>query len=155
MCTGGEMLTIGGQIGGGLAKKTYGESQDTLAQADANYTRDAGAQQAERIMRAARKEKSAARAATAASGARIDEFSTINEQAIDTGAGMDAAMAVLSGQRRARTTELSGQMSRDAGSSDLVGSMFSAGSTAWKGWKGPKKPDPVASFYGGTRGMGD
>ena len=157
MCTGGEMFTIGGQIGQGLARQSYGEAQDKLAQADANYARDAGAQQAERIMRAARREKSAARAATAASGVRIDEFSTINEQEIDSAAGMDAAMAVLTGQRRARATELSGSMAKQAGDMELMGSLFSAGSTAWKGWKGGKKgTSPTDSLYfSGNRGMGD
>lgn len=156
MCTGGEMFTIGSQIGGGIAKQGYGEAQDKLAQADANYTRDAGVQQAERIMRAARREKSAARAATAASGTRIDEFSTINEQEIDTAAGLDAAMAVLTGQRRARTTEFSGGMMRAAGNADLTGSLFSAGSTAWRGWKGGKGTSKTDSLYfSGNRGMGD
>lgn len=157
MCTGAEMLMMGGTVAGGLASAEQGKTQNELARVDAAYERDAATQQADRILRAARTQKGAARAATAASGARLDEFSLGVEQEIDTLANQDAAMTILTGKRRAESTELAGRQAKKAGENKFAASLFGAASQGYSNWKGAKKPvDPVGDFYySGTRGMGD
>lgn len=143
MCTGAEMMMMGGQVAGGFSKMAYGDAQNSLARADANYERDASQQQAEKILRAARSQKSTARANTAGSGVRIDEFSLGVEQEIDELANQDAAMTILSGKRKAMSLEFGGDMAKRAGRSEFMGSLFSAGATGYSGWKGAKaKSEP-------------
>lgn len=152
--TAGQKIMMGGQVLGGVAKYAHGDMQNEMAKTDAAQIRDSASQQAQKILRAGQRERSAARAATAASGARVDEFSMGVEREIDTLAEQDAAMAVLSGNRRARSTEFSGKMAKNAGLAGLGESLFDAGNTAYRGWKGKK--DPVGDFYlRGTRGAGD
>ncbi len=138
MCTGAEALMMTGQVAGGLARSAYGDAQASLARADAMYEMDAASQQAQQILRAARRQKGAARAATGASGARIDEFSMGAEQEIEQLAQEDAAMTILSGKRKARGLEFSGAAAKRAGKAELAGSLFSAASTGYSGWKGAK-----------------
>lgn len=152
MCTGAEMLMMGGTVAGGLASSEQGKTQNALAQVDAAYERDAATQQSERILRAARSQKGAARAATAASGARLDEFSLGPEQEIDMLANQDAAMTILTGGRRASTMERSGRMAKKAGDNKMAASLFRAGSQGYSNWKGAKKSTPTLPFYDGTTG---
>ena len=157
MCTGAEMLMMTGTAAGGLASYEQGKTQNVLSQVDAAYERDAATQQADRILRAARTQKGAARAATAASGARIDEFSLGVEQEIDMLANQDAAMTILTGKRRSDTIQRSGAMAQKAGANKFNASLFSTGAQGYSNWKGAKKAiDPVSTFYfDGTSGMGD
>lgn len=146
MCTGAEAMMMTGQVAGGLARSAYGDAQNSLARADAMYEMDAASQQAQQIMRAARRQKGAARAATAASGARIDEFSMGAEQEIEQLAQEDAAMTILSGKRKARGLEFSGAAAKRAGKAELAGSLFSAASTGYSGWKGAKAATQDTGF---------
>lgn len=158
MCTGAEMMMMGGTVMGGMASMEQGKAQNVLSRVDAAYERDTATQQAERILRAARTQKGAARAATAASGARLDEFSLGPEQEIDLLANQDAAMTILTGKRRADTMEMSGRMAERAGRNKFTASLFSAGGQSYSNWKGAKgkTADPVSNFYfDGTGGMGD
>lgn len=157
MCTGSEVLMMSGQVAGGLARQSQGEAKASLSRADALYVQDAASQQAEKILRAGQREKGSARAATAASGTRIDQFSTLAEREIDTLSGQDAAMAILTGKNKARSMEFSGDMSKRAGDSAMYGSLFGAAKTDYSGWKNSKgKPDPAIDFYlNGTQGAGD
>lgn len=152
MCTGAEMMMMGGQVAGGLSRSAQGDAENSLARADAAYERDASQQQAEKILRAARRQKGTARAATGASGARIDEFSLGAEQEIDTLANEDAAMTILTGKRRANSLEFAGASAKRAGRNALSASLFSASQTGYDGWKGAKKAAPKSEFYDGTTG---
>ncbi|WP_439587492.1 hypothetical protein [Hydrogenophaga sp.] len=152
MCTGAEMLMMGGTAMGGFASSEQGKTQNALAQVDAAYERDAATQQADRILRAARTQKGAARAATAASGARLDEFSLGAEHEIDTLANQDAAMTILTGGRRAGTMERSGRMAKKAGDNKLNASLFRTGAQGYSNWKGAKKAATTQPFYDGTTG---
>lgn len=146
MCTGAEGLMLGGTVLGGLTRDAQGQGQQYLAEADALYELDAAKQQAEKIQRAARRQKGAARAATAASGARIDEFALSTETEIDALANEDAAMTILGGDRRARSLRASGRAARAAGRNDMMGSLFQAGGQAYGNWKGAKQ-GPASSFH--------
>ncbi len=152
MCTGAEGLMMTGQVLGGLSRNAQGSAQADLAEADALYEIDAAQQQAEKIQRAARRERGAARAATGASGARIDEFALEPETEIDALAGEDAAMSILSGERRARSLRFSGAAAKRAGRNDLTASLFRAAGTGFDGWKNARKPVTTAPFYDGTTG---
>jgi len=157
MCTGAEMLMMTGTAAGGLASAEQGKTQNALAQVDAAYERDAATQQADRILRAARTQKGTARAATAASGARLDEFSLGVEQEIDTLANKDAAMTILTGRNRSDSIQMAGRNAQKAGTNKMTASLFSAGSQGYSNWKGAKKStDPLAGqYFTGMQGMGD
>lgn len=157
MCTGAEMLMMTGTAAGGLASYDQGKTQNVLAQVDAAYERDAATQQADRILRAARTQKGAARAATAASGVRLDEFSLGAEHEIGMLGEQDASMLILTGNRRADAIQRGGRMARRAGDNRLTASLFSTGAQGYSNWKGAKKAiDPVGTFYfDGNSGMGD
>lgn len=152
MCTGAEAMMMGGTVLGGFSRKAQGDAQASLAEADARYELDAAAQQAEKIQRAARREKGAARAATAASGARIDEFAMGAEKEIGVLSEQDAAMTILTGQRRARSLRYSGEAAKRAGRSEFAGSLFRAAAVGYGGWKGGQKKVETLPFYDGTTG---
>lgn len=151
MCTGAEMLMMGGTVAGGMASAEQGKTQNALARLDAAVERDTATQQAERIMRATRREKGAARAATAASGVRVDEFSLGVEHEIETLGQQDAAMTILTGNRRANAMEYGGRMAQKAGENKQAASLFRAGSQGYSAWKGTKGPT-TEPFYDGTTG---
>jgi len=146
-------MSVGGQVLGGLSSKAMGDARASLARADAYYERDAAEQEAKAIMRAARRQKGAARAATAASGARVDEFSLVAESEIDQLAAQDASMTILTGRRRARSLEFGGDAAKRGGEGALYGSLFTAGATAYSNWKGSVGPvRRTEPFYDGTTG---
>lgn len=149
----GAIMAVGGQVLGGMAQKAQGSAQASLARAEAMQERDTAAQEAQMIMRAARRQQGAARAATAASGVRIDEFSMGIEDEIGQLASQDAAMTILSGNRRAQSLEFRADTARRAGRNEAISSLFQAtafGTSKWRGAKGPiNKPTP---FYDGTTG---
>lgn len=157
MASPGSMMTMAGQLAGGLASAEMGKTQNVLAQVDAAYERDAAEQQATRVRREVIRQKGAARAATAASGARLDEFSLGPEQEIDLLGAQDAEMLILSGKRRSDSILRGGRVARRAGDGRLAASLFSASGTAYSNWKGAKQAtDPVSNLYfNGTSGMGD
>jgi hypothetical protein len=152
MCTGAESMQMAGQAAGGYSRMVQGKSQQSLANADALYEKDAAQQQAEKILRAGAKQKSAARAATGASGARIDEFSMGAEQEIDALAGEDAAMTILSGDRRARSLRFSGESAARAGRNDFKTSLFKTANDGYSNWKGAKTTNQGWDWSGGRGG---
>ena len=69
----GASATSSAQRADGAASMAYGVTREAMALQDANQEEDAAKALAEKILRAAQKQKGAARAATAASGVRLDE----------------------------------------------------------------------------------
>ncbi len=144
-------------MAGGLSAASSLIQADTQAQqnkAEAAGQRDLAAQQSERVLRATARQRSAARAATAASGAKIDEFSLGVEQDIQQAGEMDAANVLLGGERTARAMEQSAKLARAQGLSNAGASLLEV---SYKGWKNPKgKPDPAfARMTTGNKGSGD
>jgi hypothetical protein len=159
MASPGSMLSVAGQVAGGLASAEMGKTQNVLAQADAAYERDTAEQQATRVRREVMRQKGAARAATAASGARLDEFALGAEHEIGMLGAQDASMLILTGKRRAEAMERGGRMSARAGRNRLEGSLFRASMGEdglfgkWKGAKGKSGSQlTTAPFYDGTTG---
>lgn len=141
MCTGMEGMALAGglQMGGtllsGLSQYQHSRTQADLARADAQTEREAAQRQAELIMRRTRQVQGAARAATAASGAAIDEWSMRGERDILAAGMADAEAAIISGKSRALNLETTARF-QDAAAIGAIGtSLFQMG-TMGKGWKG-------------------
>lgn len=138
MCTGAEYMYIAGTVGSGLAGSMYRDAQAEQLRTDAAGERAAGAQQAKVILRATERQRAAARAATAASGARIDEFSLANEQEILQAGETDAAMAILGAERKGKGLEIGAKLQKAAGRAELAQSLFSASTYGMGKWRGAK-----------------
>ncbi|MFN0185633.1 MAG: hypothetical protein ACKVQR_17610 [Aquabacterium sp.] len=136
MCAGPELM-MAGNLFQGVASASHGMVQSAQAKADAAAEMDAARQQAGLILKSAERRRGAARAATAASGAAIDEFSLGVEQDVLQAGEMDAAMTILGGKRRANVIRETGRQQRTAGFMDAGGSIFKA---AYGGWRGTKEP---------------
>lgn len=137
MCTGLEIAAVAGAALSVGSTVYQAKQANEAADQDALNEKDAAAQQAENIMKARRKQVASARAATAASGTKLDEFSEINTSDIERGAANDAQMTLLTGQRRgdsltygneARTTG-----AYASGAADLLTTGYQVG------WKGKQK----------------
>lgn len=144
MCTGAELM-MAGNVFQATSSIAHGMTQAAQAKADAAMERDAATAQAEVILRKTERQRAAARAATAASGTRIDEFSLGVEQDILQAGEQDAAMTILSGSRRGRAIVESGRQQRMAGFMEGGGSLMRA---AYSGWKGSKEPLPLGGGPG-------
>ena len=111
--------------------------RDQQDEQDAAYERDAAKAQAEQISRARRKQVASARAATAASGTKLDEFSEINTSDIEHAGASDEQMTLLSGQRRSASMLYGQGNGARAAALNGVGDMLSTGyQFGWKGKKG-------------------
>ncbi len=166
----GTLMQMGGQLYGGYAQgrasseragqQAYqSEMVKANANADAESITDAALQHARKLRKLTAREVSGARASTAASGVALDEFSLINTMAIDEAGEQDAAVAILNGDRQARSVRNSGQQaargldidsknstraSRDAFMSGIVG----AAGKGYSGWKGAQNPaGPTAGDF--------
>jgi hypothetical protein len=137
MCFSAATMMAVGQIGSGLSGLLYADTQAQQMKADAAGQRDASKQQAQHILRETQRRRAAARAATAASGARIDQFSLANEQEIVQAGETDAAMEILSGERRARGLETGSKLQRASGLNQFGSSLFAASSSLGN-WRGAK-----------------
>lgn len=139
MCTGIEIAAlVGAAVSAGGAVYSAKQQQDRYDQEAANE-KDAAKAHAEMIAAAVRKEKGAARAAMAASGTTLDEFSTINTDDIERMGASDEAMTLLSGARRARSLEYAGDAAYDAAKFEAIGGMMRSGGNAYGNWKGGKR----------------
>lgn len=137
MCITATALAFGGGLLQTASSLMYASTQAEMAKADAAAERDAAQQQAEKIMRATQRRRGEARAATAASGAKIDQFALGVEQEILQAGETDAAMAILSGERKARGLETSAKLQRASGFMSAGESLFST-AYGMRGWSGAK-----------------
>jgi hypothetical protein len=151
-------MKAGGTMLGGLGDMRAGNLEASQLRTEAAGEVDAAQQQAERILRATRKERGAARAALAASGTKLDEFALINEEDIQLRGEMDAAMATLTGSRRAASLQTKASLKASAGRNAFLGSLISGGSSLYDGWKGAKEPADYGAMdelYHSNRSLGD
>jgi hypothetical protein len=137
MCVSGAAMMMMAQGVQAVSSLANGFAQNSMAKADAAAERDAAAQQAEKIMRETRRRAGAARAATAASGAKLDEFALGTEQEIWQAGETDAAMSILSGNRRAETLRTQGSLTSLGGAGSAAGSLYT-GAKFLGGWRGAK-----------------
>lgn len=90
------------------------------------------------IRKATKRQVGAARAATAAGGVALDEFSNIITNDIESAGAQDEAMTLLTGRRRADALRRQADNEEDAGMFDAVGGLIGAGASIYGGWKGRK-----------------
>lgn len=136
---GGTAMSAGNAIQQGEQAAAMGNYQSEQAQADAEAAKGEALVQARNIRDAGKRQKSAATAASAASGFSVNDSTAelINNQ-IDQGAEQDALTAILGGAGQARRlraqgefAKKSGESARTAGYVSALGSVAKAGS----GWK--------------------
>lgn len=133
--TAGQWTLGAGQGIQGIADLRTGSANAGALNMDAASERAAASRQASLILKDAERVRGAARAATAASGARVDEFSLMNEGEIVQAGEVDAAMALLTGERRARSLEQQAKQQKQGGGMGALTSLFQLGSTIMGGWK--------------------
>lgn len=136
MCTGIEIAALAGAA---VSVGTAGYAAKQRTEADeqnAAYEKDAAKEQAERIMRARKRQVSAARAATAASGTKLDEFSMINTNEIERLGASDEQMTLLTGERRGRSLMSGAANDESAAKLNGIGDLLVTGYQV--GWKKPK-----------------
>lgn len=131
-------LQAGSTIFSGINSNDAAQGQADQLNGQAAGERDAAQAQAAKILQATRRERGAARAAIAASGTALDEFALINEQNIQGLGESDAAMTILTGERRGRVLDSQASQTRDTGRNALLGSVLKAGGQFMNGWKGAK-----------------
>lgn len=144
MCTGAEGMSLAGSLAGGASNYLYNRTREDMARADASSERDAAQQASKVILRATERRRAEARAATAASGARVDANALQVEQEIVQGGETDAAMTILGAERRARTLETNAKLSRAEAQFGLGSSLFEAG-YGMRGWRNAKGADYSAT----------
>lgn len=136
MCTGMELVALAGTVVSTAATVHSYNQQQEQAEENARLEREAADEQAKRVRMAVEREKSAARAATAASGTQLDEFASINIDAIERLGASDEAMTRLSGARRARREMQSAENYGNAAmASGFAGFASMAGTAAKSNWR--------------------
>ena len=137
MCTGLEIAALAGTALS-VGTSVYAAKQRTEdAEQDALYEKDAAKEQAAAIMRARRKRVGQARAATAGSGTKLDEFSEINTSDIERAGALDEQMTLLTGERRGRSLTSGAANDESAATLSGIGDLLSTGyQVGWKGKKG-------------------
>lgn len=141
MCTGIEVAAAWASVAasavGTAVSVDAANQRDAQDEQDALYERDAAKAQAENIVRARRKQAASARAATAAAGTKLDEFSEINTSEIEREGGNDEQMTLLSGERRASAMTYGAGNGARAAALNGVGDLLSTGyQVGWKGKRG-------------------
>lgn len=146
--SGGTWMTAAGAGASSLSSIIQGNTAQMLADADAKTAREAAMEHAANLRRATRREVGSARAATAASGAALDEFSTIITDDIERKGAVDEANAILSGERAALSAHLQGATAKGAAYGDAYGTLLKG--AAYSGWKGVKNGDESGALYSRT-----
>jgi hypothetical protein len=146
------MFMMAGTIMKGIGEYYDQRMRSELATTDALMERQYATLQAKRILAATERQRGAARAATAASGARIDQFSLVSETDIVEAGETDAAMSILSGEMAGRGLERKSRAHRRAATDAAATTLFNAyGQTSgWKGAKGPTSSGDSAMTYSRT-----
>ena len=133
------LMNIGSAVKG-VAQVVGGGMQAGQADSEAAALKLQSKQSAENILRATSRRRASARAATAASGVKIDEFSLINENEIDQAGEQDAAMTILNGNNAAKAA---GSVAFAGGLGAGIDSLMQMDLSGWKGTKG--KPSMTSS----------
>jgi hypothetical protein len=154
----GTAISAGGAIQQGEQAAAMGNYQNAQAQADAEAAKGDALIQARQIREAGKRQKSAATAASAASGFSINDGTAelINNQ-IDQGAEQDALTAILGGNNQARrlraqgeAARIGGENARTAGYVSAIGSGMKAAS-GWKTSSNLQDPTTIPMQPGGGR----
>lgn len=150
MCTGVEIVMLGGALLGagaavhqGQTQKNYNNYLAAQAEADARAEQSAARVEAERIRKAGKQQKSEAIAALAASGVDVTSGTALKiDQEIGRASSEDAFLTLAGGRDRAARLNAEAQGSRMAGSRaqtagylNATNTLLVAGTNSGKGWK--------------------
>jgi hypothetical protein len=140
MCGGPELIMLGGAGVNAIssisaANKSAGEMVRRSIEEEI-----AAQDHAKDIRRAVTRRVGEARAATAASGVKLDEFSRIITDEIEREGEQDAALTLLTGRRQARSSRRAADDTESAGLFDAAGGLIGAAGSAYGGWRGRKGP---------------
>ncbi|WP_313248994.1 hypothetical protein [Stenotrophomonas acidaminiphila] len=150
MCTGVEIVMLGGALLGagaavhqGQTQKNYNNYLAAQAEADARAEQSAARVEAERIRKAGKQQKSEAIAALAASGVDVTSGTALKiDQEIGRASSEDAFLTLAGGRDRAARLNADAQGSRMAGSRaqtagylNATNTLLVAGTNSGKGWK--------------------
>ena len=150
------VVSAGASIVAGQQAKKTGEANAELQRREGESQKDAAVAQAEKIRKAQRQAIGAANAANAASGVAIGEGSAlrINEE-IYQDSESDAYNTLLTGTRRARSSDEQGSIMRSQGKNaqtagylNAGASLLSSGAGMAKGWKSSNTGFGTGSNYG-------
>lgn len=130
------IIMAAGMLYKGISQANDAKMAGAMAEQDAQDARLQATIQAQRILRHTASVRGAARAATAASGARIDQFSLANEQDIQAAGETDAAMTILGGESQAKMSELRGSMYKQQAENAMTNTLFSIAGEGAKRWSG-------------------
>lgn len=137
---GGGMAALG-QYGAGLSSLFNAANSSMMGKFDANAQRYTAGQMAVRDRRATAQAVGAARAATAGSGAALDEFAMPVIADIEHRGAHDEAMSILNGENRALQSLTRGRSDAIASVQDTNASLLNA--VSFSGWKGAKSSKPA------------
>lgn len=140
---GGTAVSAMGAIQQGEQAASMGNYQNEQAKADAEAAKGDALIQARQIRDAGKRQRSAATAATAASGFNVDDGTAqlINNQ-IDQAAEQDAVTAILGGNSQAKRLRVQGEAAKTSGENARTAGYMSAigsGMKAASGWKSSTK----------------
>ena len=161
----GAAMSAASAIKQGEQAAAMGNYENAQKQADADAAKGEAELQARQIRDAGKRQKSAATAASAASGFAVNDGTAevINNQ-IDQGSEQDALTTILAGKNNARKLVAQGEAAKTAGENARTAAYMSAISNGMKsaggGWKGgggasSGAADPMSRYTSGNSGSGD
>lgn len=140
---GAALLAAGAAVHQAQTQSNYNEYLSNQAQADARAEAGAAQVEAERIRKAAKKQRGEAIAALAASGVDVNSSTALKiDQDITRDSEEDAGLSILGGQYRGRVLNAEAQgyrsaasRARGAGYTGAATSLLQGGASAMRGWK--------------------
>lgn len=144
----GAGLSALGQYSGGLSSIFNAVSSSMMGKADATAQRYTAGQMAARDRRNTLQASGAAKAATAGTGAALDQFAMPVIADIEHRGAHDEAMSILNGENRALQSLSRGRSDALAGVQEANASLLRG--AAFSGWKGAKSTTPA--WFDGTTG---
>lgn len=138
----GSLMAAKGQEEAGEARQEAANAQAYQFEIEADQTRDASKAQADKIRKAAAKQRAQSDAAFAASGVSVGVGTPVKiNQSIDRDAESDAYNTMLSGERQGRSLDTQAHLARKtgvyaarAGKTAATGSLLAGASSAAGQW---------------------
>lgn len=136
-------LSAGAAIQQGEESRRYNNYLAAQAEADSRAERGAAQVEAERILKASKRQRSEAVAALAASGVDVNSSTALKiDEEISRGAAEDAFLTLTGGSDRAARlnaeasgARYAGKQAQRAGYVNAASSLLSSGSSIGRGWK--------------------
>lgn len=136
MCAGPELIMGGSALFGAVSGLDAANRNAAERARQSIEEEQAVLDHVQQIRKATKRQVGSARAATAASGVALDEFSNIITDEIEQAGAHDEAMTLLTGRRRADAIRRQSANEEREALFDAGGGLLSAGASIYGGWKG-------------------